>query len=213
MFACSAVVYGGDPDSSEADCCSSPITLSACDCSGLSLARSCVCDLDHSSLIPVSKNPENCANIRRCKRYLFSCPSHAITISTSPVCAKNGNSFCDGYEDRFCRDRLWWCLVLPLLDEPDGALLDPSATSACDTMSGTPALPVALSVCPPAEFVLLGALIRSFVPLPWCFNTSPAQCLLRKTASAHGLLYVQLQALSKCISILDLIREALYTGR
>lgn len=43
---------------------------------------------DHSTLVPASKKPEHCANINLCRRYLFSCPSALIIISTSPVCAK-----------------------------------------------------------------------------------------------------------------------------
>jgi hypothetical protein len=54
---------------------------------------------DHSELVPASKKPEHCANISRCSMYLFSCPSALIMTSTSPVCAKKGNSFCGWYEE------------------------------------------------------------------------------------------------------------------
>jgi hypothetical protein len=52
-----------------------------------------VADCDHSALMPASKKAEHCARIKRCSRYFFSCPSALITISTSPVCEKKGNSF------------------------------------------------------------------------------------------------------------------------
>ena len=51
---------------------------------------------DQSSLVLASKNPEDCERMSRCSIYLLSCPpSPALsTISTSPVTAKLGNSFC-----------------------------------------------------------------------------------------------------------------------
>jgi hypothetical protein len=75
---------------------SSPIALSACwsgreDDVALPARTGA---RDHSSLVLASKKPENCANVNLCRRYLFSCPSHATTTSTSPDCAKKGNSFC-----------------------------------------------------------------------------------------------------------------------
>ena len=55
------------------------------------------CAFDHSSLVPVSKKPEHCAKISLCSIYRFSWPSAFMIISTSPVCAKLGNSFCGLY--------------------------------------------------------------------------------------------------------------------
>ena len=51
---------------------------------------------DQSSLVLASKNPDDCERMSRCSIYLLSCPPSPVlsTISTSPVTAKFGNSFC-----------------------------------------------------------------------------------------------------------------------
>jgi hypothetical protein len=47
----------------------------------------------HSSLVPASKKPEHCVRMSLCRRYLFSRRPLLMTISTSPVWVKTGNSF------------------------------------------------------------------------------------------------------------------------
>lgn len=47
----------------------------------------------HSSLVPASKKPEHCVRMSLCRRYRFSRRPLLMTISTSPVCVKTGNSF------------------------------------------------------------------------------------------------------------------------
>jgi hypothetical protein len=68
--------------------------------------------LAHSSLNPASKKPEHCANINLCSKYRCSFLPFAMTISTSPVCVKTGNSFrdcCEADDPPTC-DRCGRCL-------------------------------------------------------------------------------------------------------
>jgi hypothetical protein len=64
----------------------------------------------HSSLVPASKNPEHCVRISLCSRYRCSLRPLLITISTSPVCVKMGNSFSGWVVDPPNCDRCGRCL-------------------------------------------------------------------------------------------------------
>ena len=78
------------------------------------------CAFDHSSLVPVSKKPEHCAKINLCSIYRFSWPSALMIISTSPVWAKFGNSFCGLYETPpVCERVVRWRRVLVLREETE----------------------------------------------------------------------------------------------
>lgn len=66
--------------------------------------------LAHSSLVPASKKPEHCVNISLCSRYRCSLRPLLMTISTSPVCVKIGNSFWGWYVEPPNCDRCGRCL-------------------------------------------------------------------------------------------------------
>lgn len=120
---------------------SSPITdnaalLVAADVPGGDASARAACALDHCSLVEASKKPEFCARIRRCSTYRRSWPSAAIVISTSPVSAKFGNSFCGRYVPPPTWDRWLRCRrVVVLRDDTDDGRRTATARSGAGAWS------------------------------------------------------------------------------
>lgn len=125
------------------------------------------CAFDHSSLVPVSKKPEHWANISLCSMYLFSWPSAFMIISTSPVCAKFGNSFCGLYETPpVCERVVRWRRVLVLRDVTEAGRWTRGRSGGCgwETM-GTGVVKLRCmgeqKACSSREFQCKGSNIRA----------------------------------------------------
>ena len=87
-----------------------------------------------------------------------------------------------------------------LLEVTDGALREPSGTSACDTICGKFEVVLLDSLRVPGGGTTTGALTPLSAAYSECVDPTPAQNLLRKPAVARGRLLTRSQASDRVVS-------------